>query len=239
MERHDVGESFQVDIRLRIDPSLASRRILEGLKTETESIWAPYGVRLRWADASASAAGGMCLDASVERRFETRQRVDRPTVLGRVVVGPDAPAWRPIRVSLDATERVLALRTTGPSTMKGIVVDRDLARALGRVLAHEIGHVLIGPPHHDRAGLMRATFDANELAEPDTSGKQRVSLAVSRRSNRGIDRCRSVTNRQRSCALHRMRVPIQPGRAVHAPPVRPLLGGRALICHQVWHLCVR
>jgi hypothetical protein len=163
----DEGESFQVDIRLRIDPSIASRRIVEGLKTETETLWAPYGVRLRWADASTSATGGVSLEASVERRFERRRRAEWPPVLGRVVVGSDAPAWRPIRLSTEATESVLALRTTGPSTTKGIVSDRELARALGRVLAHEIGHVLLGPPYHDRAGLMRANFDVNELAEPN------------------------------------------------------------------------
>jgi hypothetical protein len=30
--------------------------------------------------------------------------------------------------------------------------------ALGRVLAHEIGHVLINAPEHDSTRLMRATF---------------------------------------------------------------------------------
>ncbi|HET9268537.1 MAG TPA: hypothetical protein VFO31_10250, partial [Vicinamibacterales bacterium] len=48
-----------------------------------------------------------------------------------------------------------------------IVVDRDLARALGRVLAHEIGHVLLAARGHGRSGLMRATFRAEELAGRD------------------------------------------------------------------------
>ena len=41
------------------------------------------------------------------------------------------------------------------------------ARALGRVLAHEIGHVLLSAPYHDEAGLMRAVFRPDELAGPD------------------------------------------------------------------------
>jgi hypothetical protein len=67
-------------------------------------------------------------------------------------------------VSFDATEDVLALRTTNQAL---IVRDHELARALGRVLAHEIGHVLLGAPFHDEAGLMRGVFRSNELAEPN------------------------------------------------------------------------
>jgi hypothetical protein len=73
----------------------------------------------------------------------------------------DTPTRRPIRVSLDATASVLATRSVPR------VSDRDLARALSRVLAHEIGHVLLGAPYHDQAGLMRAVFLPEELADPD------------------------------------------------------------------------
>jgi hypothetical protein len=75
----------------------------------------------------------------------------------------DAPATQPIRVSFDATEQVLALRTTRISFGRS-EHERELARALGRVLAHEIGHVLLAVPNHDGAGLMRAAFRPNELA---------------------------------------------------------------------------
>ena len=163
----DVSERFAVAIRLRVDPSLTSRGIIGGLKAETEAIWAPYGVRLEWTDAdvSESPANRMFLDASVERQSERRQRTEWPAIMGRVVVTPDAQLWGPIRVSFDATERALALRKTVRLTR--IVPEPELGRALGRVLAHEIGHVLLGPPHHDLAGLMRASFRAEELGEPD------------------------------------------------------------------------
>jgi hypothetical protein len=39
----------------------------------------------------------------------------------------------------------------------------DLGRALGRVLAHEIGHVVLGAHVHQARGLMRAVFLANDL----------------------------------------------------------------------------
>ena len=165
--RADVSQRLAVAIRLRVDPSLTSRRMTERLKAETEAIWGPYGVRLAWTDADVreSPASRMFLDASVVRRFEGTIQMAWPEVLGRTVLTPDAPLWRPIRVSFDATERALAHRSRIPLTR--IVLDPELERALGRVLAHEIGHALLGPPHHDQAGLMRAAFRAEELGDPD------------------------------------------------------------------------
>jgi hypothetical protein len=181
-----VHEPFAVGIRLLVDPSIASRRITDRLKTETEGIWGPYGIRIEWTDASPPefAANSVSLDASLERQFENPRRMQWPPVLGRVVVKPDTPNWRPIRVSFDATENVLALRRTSRTSMAGIVLDQELARALGRVLAHEIGHVLLGAPYHDRAGLMRAVFRPEELAEADRAPFRLTCDSVGRLGSR-------------------------------------------------------
>jgi hypothetical protein len=185
----DVNERFAVHIRLRVEPSLASRRMTDRLKSETEAIWEPYGVRLEWTDdaadpGSAASSNGLSLNASLERQFEQRVRVKWPPVLGRVEVSPDASNWRSIRLSADATESVLARRTTGRPAMAGIVLNTELARALGRVLAHEIGHVLLGPPFHDPAGLMRGSFPAEELRESDRTPFRLTCSSVDRLGDR-------------------------------------------------------
>jgi hypothetical protein len=139
------------------------------LKNETEALWRPYGVHLEWTDSVPEAApSGLSLEVILERRI-----IDEPglpkwtTILGLASVRRNGTSSRPIRVSLDATESVLALRTISRTSSGRIVHEHDLGRALGRVLAHEIGHSLLGAPYHDDVGLMRAMFRPNELAEQD------------------------------------------------------------------------
>ena len=162
------SEPFAIGIRLRVDPSISSRKIIDGLKAEVEAIWEPYGIRIEWTDATLPefSTNSVSLDASLVRQFENLKRMQWPTVLGRVTVTPDAPNWHPIRLSFDATRSMLAIRPTSRTSVTGIVLDQELARALGRVLAHEIGHVLLGR-YHDQAGLMRAIFRPGELSEAD------------------------------------------------------------------------
>ena len=41
----------------------------------------------------------------------------------------------------------------------------DFSAVLGRAIAHEVGHVLIGSSSHARSGLMRALWSQKELRE--------------------------------------------------------------------------
>ena len=171
---------FHLGIRLRVDPSITSRRTIDSLKGEAEALWEPYGVRLEWIDGATEPGGSdLALDASLEREPETA-RTEWSGVLGYVGIRPDAPHAEPIRLSFDATERVLANRTTGRMPNYGYVLDRELGRALGRVLAHEIGHVLLSAPYHAEAGLMRPSFPAGELMDVDRAPFRLTSLGIAR-----------------------------------------------------------
>jgi len=176
-------QPFVVNVHLQVDRSIRSPVIPADLKNETEVLWRPYGVHLEWTDSSASGAApsGLSLEAILERRI-----IDEPglpkwaPVLGVASVKRNVPSARPIRVSLDATESVLARRTISRTSSGWIVQDHDLGRALGRVLAHEIGHVLLGAPYHDDVGLMRAMFRPDELAEPDPAAFRLTCSGVAR-----------------------------------------------------------
>jgi hypothetical protein len=63
-----------------------------------------------------------------------------------------------------------------PSSLADVIT----ARALGRVLAHEIGHFLLGSPTHTRGGLMRAAFDGRQLSEWSRRGFELHDTALPR-----------------------------------------------------------
>ena len=179
-------EPFQIRVRLRIDHSIAAGPIAARLKDEADAIWRPYGIRLEWVDADSSepAASGVSLDVTVERRFAGADGLEGPAIAGRTYVLPVGANWRPIRVSFDAIENVIAGRTGAPASGAAVVRNLELGRALGRVLAHEIGHVLIDVPGHDRTGLMRPMFYAEQLADADRSAFRLACGAVDRLRHR-------------------------------------------------------
>jgi hypothetical protein len=61
MVASDASELLAVDIRLRIDPSITPRQIVDGLKSEAEAVWRPYGIRIRWWDAAVPGAPASAL----------------------------------------------------------------------------------------------------------------------------------------------------------------------------------
>jgi hypothetical protein len=177
-------ERFAVSLHLLVDGSITSRLDTRVLEEEASGIWRPYGVQLEWPDARAADTGanGFALDVRLQPRIEESRHAPWSTVLGSARVDLVSPDRQPIRVSVDATESVLNLRRGLGIT--GFVTDRELARGLGRVLAHEIGHVLLGAPYHDDTGLMRAVFLPDELAEPDGSLFRLTCTDVARLSAR-------------------------------------------------------
>ena len=179
----DVCEPFVVNVHLQVDRSIRSRVIPADLKNETEVLWRPYGVHLEWTDSTATevAPSGLSLEVILERRILDEAGLPKwTTVLGLASVKRNGPSARPIRVSLDATESVLALRTISRTSSGWMVPDHDLGRALGRVLAHEIGHSLLGAPYHEDVGLMRAMFRPDELAGPDRTPFRLTCIEVGR-----------------------------------------------------------
>lgn len=177
----DRCEPFTVSLHLEVDRSITSRIIPAGLKKETERLWRPYDVRLDWADQGAREASPHVLSIQVIlERTEAPRSANESIVLGRAPLPLDPPLVRPIRLSFDATKRALALSPRGHTSSVGIVREHELARALGRVLAHEIGHVLLSAPFHEEKGLMRAAFPTNQLADDDARPFRLTTIGVER-----------------------------------------------------------
>jgi hypothetical protein len=151
-----------VRVNLRFDRTIASKTVKALSMAEARAIWNQHGVELLWSDSKADAA--LHLDVIVTRR-QTDDLVDgMPTVLGHTILNAAGVVQGPIRISFEAIEALLDSRYGANPAFRY----QELGRGLGRVLAHEIGHVLLGlPSYHDRHGLMSAHFFADDLGGPD------------------------------------------------------------------------
>jgi hypothetical protein len=98
-------------------------------------------------------------------KFEARQR--GRFVMGRVIINDGSPV-RLIEVSLRAIKTsVSEARTAGPrdAALLRVAGRGVIGRALGRVIAHEIGHWLFGR-EHTQAGLMKPSLYPHDLIRP-------------------------------------------------------------------------
>jgi len=152
------------------------------LKEEAEQVWRPYHVRLVWPEAApAVPLRGVALEAILARRIDAGSAVASATVLGFTTIDASGFGGGSIHVSLDATRDLL---TRGTPRSEFPAYPNDIARALGRVLAHEVGHRLLGFPAHDREGLMRPAFRPGELREPGRQHFRLTSIGISQLDRR-------------------------------------------------------
>lgn len=158
MSRASVpGDTLRVGVNVAFDGSVtkAARALAE---KEAAAIWKEHDVELQFGEGDNAA---IHLDVFVARN-DPSPAVQRPPILGQTAM--EGVTRGSIHISLDRVESTLERR----HAILLWLYDWDLARALGRVLAHEIGHALLGgPPYHDTTGLMRANFPADDLANPD------------------------------------------------------------------------
>ena len=169
-----VAPVVQARIALILDPRLpvsVRRPALE----EMAAIWAPYGVMIASAETPAPCPLPEELDAVLTVQIE------ETTAGSGVWSGPFAS----IRFLDGVPETTIRLhyRNLIRLGLAPLVIDgaheaqwpprlRDLilARMIGRVLAHEIGHWLLRTRGHSATGLMRAVQGVGELAEPGRTG---------------------------------------------------------------------
>jgi hypothetical protein len=66
---------------------------------------------------------------------------------------------------IDHTSGIGALTTVDPDRVMGVArgTGTDYSTLLGRAIAHEIGHLLLGHSRHSRSGLMRALWSQEEI----------------------------------------------------------------------------
>jgi len=141
-----------------------SREIQEAALIETAKIWEPYGVTISLLAASNhSIVPDVVVVAAPNRGTRGRSRA--------LAWVPLAPEHTPLPV-VDVRYRAL-LDLTGDTHVNTPFLeyppglrDQFLARALGRVIAHELGHILLQSVEHD-VGIMRPVQAGRDLVSPD------------------------------------------------------------------------
>src|SRR5262245_9311158 len=138
------------------------------MQNEASSIWNRYGVTLWWpgeADPLTCPRVHGSFDVLVDRQAAVRGP-SGTIVLGSTRMAVATIEHAPIHLDREAMEGMLAALPADrlvPLLGRPRLGPADVGRALGRVLAHEIGHVVLGAPSHQTWGLMRPSFIAEEL----------------------------------------------------------------------------
>ena len=172
-------ERLSVHVNVSFDESITSQAIKAAAMDEAAMIWKMYGVDIQYAQPSADTA--LSLDVFVERTPLPKKYTGAPAVLGHTTIASGSALQAPLLISFDAVIALLdSQRGANP-----LLHDYSIAVALGRVVAHEIGHVLLGAPaYHDEEGLMRTTFFPEDLARPERSRFRLTHRSVARLRSR-------------------------------------------------------
>jgi len=140
---------------------VASREITDSLVnqicTEAKAIWAPAGIALEWNRDAPKRSGRLTVDVTIDDR---RTAAAKDGALGWLTFTNDGPD-RFIHLSRASAEDLLR-STPGLNDATITTHEALIGRALGRALAHELGHYILQSKVHTRRGLMRAIWTSDQ-----------------------------------------------------------------------------
>jgi hypothetical protein len=172
--------------------------VVAALLAETDAVLRSSGLTFLWVhDANAPSARAVAeperpsLGLHVSIGHATRPPSKRELPLGWIVFDNPATPEQEIYLSYEAAVALMDASTGVLGSTKSMpVLKRDmfLARAMGRALAHELGHYLTASKAHAPQGLMRALLPAFELFGIE---RKRLMLAPADRE-RIVERMASI-----------------------------------------------
>jgi hypothetical protein len=153
--------------------STVRRAVADAAVREAAEIWSRYGVLVDRTLPCASAPDEAIVLTVRTGRPQSARPIDQPTALGAINFDDDGTPYSLVTVYFDLLLRSVVIARLGdisedrwPTEIRELVI----GRALGRVLAHEIGHYLFGVRGHSANGLMRAVQPYYELFASSGAG---------------------------------------------------------------------
>jgi hypothetical protein len=183
-----------------VNYSRADAASLDAAAREAAAIWAAAGLQLNWLsirDAERLPSGRVVFVAirpalAPVRRDTVAADVRRRIALGRVLFAEGGRPGNFIEVAFDAVQAAVARAShlvTPAAGLPSMGLRLLMGRALGRVIAHEVGHWLLGSGHASD-GLMKPRlggFDLVDALPPPLP--RRWSVAGEARSLTTASRC--------------------------------------------------
>lgn len=145
------------------------------LREEASRIWRRHGVDLQWA-----RTGGVC-DSVVPIVFD-----DHEVARHRRSSGPNETLALTVFSGRTQTVYVSARRASAMVTLLFLDIVSDdwrdirMATLLGRVVAHELGHVLLATTAHAASGLMRPVYGLGDVLSNDAEMTALSSIETQR-----------------------------------------------------------
>jgi hypothetical protein len=135
------------------------------------------GVTAEQMSHARDVAGGILKGADLQAVWrdctsDCAEALGPREVIVRIVAAPQGIVAESLGCALiDLQHRAGTLATVYPDRIDAVAVRTgvDAGTLLGRAVAHEIGHLLLGTTHHSAAGLMRALWSDQELQRGATA----------------------------------------------------------------------
>jgi len=176
----DPPESRRPKFHATLDVILRHREISKLtasiMREEAERIWRREGIQLRWHLSQADVpAGASFIRVELLDDYAAAVVDGSATALGDFRAGLGT-----IRVSLGSAEETTTLGLSGfRRPLQPFDHAMALGYVLGRAIAHEIGHSLLGAAHAE-TGLMQAAFTPSQMVDR-LSGRFRLTPIESAR----------------------------------------------------------
>ena len=168
-------------VSVSVEPNL-SPSLVKAILAEADAIWRPSGISFVWQRTPpVSVSYALTGDAAPYRTNTLHLTIGErrgPERNGRLPLGwivfddMTVPAqelylsYANARQMLEEARSVVGLIDQMPIMQRETL----LSRAMGRALAHELGHYLLASKVHTERGLMKAIMTAVELFSPDSRG---------------------------------------------------------------------
>ena len=160
-ERHPYREAAHVCVEPTIHDYL-SGPTFNVLRDEASRIWLRQGVALTWERTAATRCDALVPLVIDEKALKKQDRNARTTSLARTVF-----LGRTQAIYLSASRAFGMVKAILPDVVSPEWQESRGGTLLGRVVAHELGHVLLMTTSHATSGLMRPIYGLRDVLSDD------------------------------------------------------------------------